>query len=93
MRFPKHLWQKELAKLIAESVFPKVWIFSLPLATLIGYLEAGSDESLRAIFDWHFHFDPTAPFEALVPGGADEPDAIKRFIPVAARAKPREPKC
>jgi|SRR5579863_3792932 len=34
-------WRKELAKLIAESVFQKVWIFSLPLATLIGYLEAG----------------------------------------------------
>jgi hypothetical protein len=75
-------WQNELATLIAGSVFQRVWIFSLRSATLIGYLEAAHDGTLRAVFDWQFHFDIHAPFEALVPGGGEKPDEIQRFAPV-----------
>lgn len=79
-------WQDELASLIAGSVFQKVWIYSLRSATLIGHLEAAHDGTLRALFDWQFHFDVSAPFEALVPGSGEKRDEIRRFAPVLTRA-------
>src|SRR5260370_863746 len=57
-------WEGELAALIAASVFQRVWIFSLPSATLIGYLETAHDGTLRTLFDWQFHFDIHASFGA-----------------------------
>lgn len=77
-----HEWRDELASLFAASVFRRVWIFSLRSATLIGYLEPAHDGTLRALFDWRFHFDFSAPFEALVPRLSGRPDEIKRFAPV-----------
>ena len=82
-------WQDEIASLIACSVFERVWIFSLRSAILIGYLEASRYGTLRMVFDWQFHFDCCAPFEALVPGGGEKPDKIRRFVPVLARTSAR----
>jgi hypothetical protein len=84
-------WQDELAELISRSVFQRVWIFNLPCATLIGYLEAPSHRILRAIFDWQFHFDGSAPFEALVPGGGQTSDETSWFTPVLTQARSPKP--
>jgi hypothetical protein len=75
-------WQQELAELIARSVFWRVWIFELASGTVIGHLEAADDRTLRVIYDWRFHFDFRAPFEALVPGCGDRPDEVRVFVPV-----------
>ncbi|MCX6638183.1 MAG: hypothetical protein NT090_24275 [Acidobacteria bacterium] len=77
-------WQQKIAGLIAGSVFQRVWIFELGSRTVIGYLEAAYDGTLRVLFDWRFHFDFRAPFEALVPGCGDRPDEVRRFVPVEA---------
>jgi hypothetical protein len=55
-------------------------MFSLRAAMLIGYLETAHDGTLRVLFDWQFHFDLRAPFEALMPGGGERPDEIKRLF-------------
>jgi hypothetical protein len=74
--------QQEMAELIARSVFRRVWIFELASGTVIGYLEAADDRTLRVFFDWRFHFDFRAPFEALVPGFEGRRDEVRRFVPV-----------
>lgn len=78
-------WQDELARLMNGSVFQRVWVFDLESAAL-GYLEAAPDRSLRAIFDWRFHFDHRAAFLALVPGGGQKPDEVRQFFPVLTEA-------
>jgi len=75
----------EFAALIRQSVFKRVWVFYLPSATLIGYLEHSHDGTLRTVFDQRFHFDFRAPFRALVPGGGERPDEIKTFVPALTR--------
>lgn len=74
--------QEEMAELIAGSVFRRVWIFELGSGTVIGRLEAADDRTLRVFFDCQFHFDFSAPFEALVPGFGGRPDEVRRFVPV-----------
>ena len=81
--------QDEISSLIAGSVFERVWLFNLRSAILIGYVETSHDRSLRMVFDWRFHFDCCASFEALVPGGGDKADEIRRFVPVLAGASTR----
>jgi hypothetical protein len=78
--------QPELTTLIAGSKFQRVWIFDLPSATVIGFLGA-RDGALHAIFDWQFHVDISAPFQALVPSGDDRPDEIKQFVPVVTSSR------
>lgn len=80
-------WHDELACLVQQSVFQKVWIFYLPTAAIIGYLEPADNGTLRTVFDWQFHFDLKASFDALVPGCGEKPDEIKRFVPVLTSTK------
>src|ERR1035437_6374977 len=40
------------ARLIADSVFQRVWIFDLQSAIVMGYLEVSYDGALRTVFDW-----------------------------------------
>jgi hypothetical protein len=85
-------WQQELAELIARSVFRRVWVFELGSGTVIGYLEAVDDRTLRVVYDWLFHFDFRAPFEAQVPGFGDRPDEVGVFVPVEiGRAQKHDP--
>jgi hypothetical protein len=74
--------QRELADLIASSVFQRVWIFHLPTETVMGYLEVDRSGVLRHVFDWKLHFDFCSPFEALVPGCGERPDEVRSFVPV-----------
>jgi hypothetical protein len=79
-------WQPELTMLIAASKFQRVWIFDLQSATVIGFLEARNGDA-HVIFDWRFHFDMNAPFQALVPSGDGKPDEIKPFVPVVMSSR------
>ncbi len=56
----------------------------------MGYVEAGHNGDLQMFFDWQFHFDARAPFEALVAGGGEVPDEVKQFVPVLTSTKTRK---
>jgi hypothetical protein len=78
-------WADELARLIGASSFQNVWLFSLQDQAVMGRLRLAQG-NLHMTFDHRFDFDPTAPFEALIPGAGDQPDEIRSFVPVIVPA-------
>jgi hypothetical protein len=79
-------WECELADLLTASVFKTVWLFSLPTQAVIGSLRRRTC-GMQTTFDWTFHFDPSAAFEAMIPGGGEGPDEIGLFTPVLVPRK------
>jgi hypothetical protein len=78
-------WESELATLLARSSFDKIWLFHVPDQAVIGKLQLVGN-TLQAVFDHTYHFDPSMPYVALVPNehGTDE---LKYFMPSLIKVK------
>jgi hypothetical protein len=79
-----------LLPLLEKSSFEVIWFFNLPSAQVMGRVKTASSRQLSVVFDHEFHFNKSAPFDAVVVGADDDPGRIQRFEPVLAPLK--EPK-